>query len=350
MALRREALGGPGRLRRLAVEAVGAGVVDVADLDDFVDECDRLGGIAAPRAQDFVADFRLRFHTEVDTRLDGFSPDYVDQQLALYREVSGREIDQEANEQTAVDIDALTAVANPYGTDDVTRIAHHARTILTTVLVADVPAGARVLDMGCGWGLSTEMLGFCGATVTALDINPSFCELVGRRSAARSLDVTTVVAAFDGIRSRDVFDLVLFYECLHHAIRPADLLMHLAGSVAPGGKIALAGEPIQTEFWPHWGLRLDPQSVYCIRKFGWFENGWSAEHLRACFAQAGFDLSLFPGIGFMHGHVGVAVRIDDEVIAPTPHWAVPPTPDPVPVPPPGGVERVARAVARRIFR
>ena len=146
MALRREALGGPGRLRRLAVEAVGAGAVDVADLDDFVDECDRLGGIAAPRAQDFVADFRLRFHTEVDTRLDGFSPDYVDQQLALYREVSGREIDQEANEQTAVDIDALTAVANPYGTDDVTRIAHHARTILTTVLVADVPAEAPGAD------------------------------------------------------------------------------------------------------------------------------------------------------------------------------------------------------------
>lgn len=325
---------------------MGAGVIDVADLDAFVDECDRLGGIATPEARDFVADFSLDFHTPVDTRLDGFSPAYVEQQLALYREVSGREVDQETNEQTPVDLEGLATTANPYGTADVSRMAHHARTILTTVLVADLPHGARVLDMGCGWGLSTEMLGFCGAEVTALDINPSFCELVERRAATRGLDVTAVNAAFDDFRSDHRFDLVLFYECLHHAILPADLLTRLATLVAPGGKIALAGEPIQTEFWPRWGLRLDPQSVYCIRKYGWFENGWSATHLTACFERAGFELTLFPGIGFMHGEIGVAVRAD-EAAAPSAHWAVPLLPEP---PSPGRVERLARSIAKRVFR
>jgi len=37
----------------------------------------------------------------------------------------------------------------------------------------------------------------------------------------------------------------------------------------------------------NWGLRLDPLSVYCIHKFGWFESGWSADFLTAAFQRAG---------------------------------------------------------------
>lgn len=335
-------------VRRLAL-AVGVGTVATDDLHDFVEECDRLGGIHTSEASELVADFSLSFSTPVDPSLDGFDPTYVDQQLALYREISGRDVDQESNEQGEVVFENHLHAPNPYGILEPERVPHHARTILTTYLVADVPVGGRVLDMGCGWGMSTEMFAFCGCSVTAVDINASFTELVARRADERGYDVTTVRSSFDDFASDEQFDLVFFYECLHHAIRPWTVLERLATNVAPGGKIAFAGEPIQTQHWPHWGLRLDPQSVYCIRKYGWFENGWSSAFLAACFQRAGFELTLMDGIGFQHGEIGVAVRPDEHEDPPSPHWAVPRVPGTV-APSPGPLERVARAVGRQVFR
>ncbi len=329
---------------------MGVGAVDSSDLDDFVVEIDRLGGLGTTQAIEFMSDFSLRFRTPVDTTLDGFDTAYKEQQLDLYREISGREVNQEANEQTEFELDEFLHTPSPYGSIEAARIAHHARTILTTHLVTDLAPGARVLDMGCGWGMSTEMFAFCGCSVTAVDINPDFTDLVARRAGIRGYNVEAVCSTFDDFESSDEFDLVFFYECLHHAIAPWEVLQRLAGNVAAGGKFAFAGEPIQGDYWPQWGLRLDPWSVYSIRKHGWFESGWTADFLERCFDRVGFDLTLLPGIGFQHGEIGVAVRRTDDMAPPSAHWAVPRTPHEEPPPPPGMIERLARAVARRIFR
>lgn len=348
MAIRQPALEPAAVVRRLAL-TVGVGVVETADLDDFVAAVDDLGGLGTPEAIDFMADFSLRHRSVVDTRLDGFDPTYMGQQLDLYREVSGRDVDQEANEITDFKLDEFLHTPNPYGSIEAGRVAHHARTILTVYLVADLQPGARVLDMGCGWGLSTEVLAFCGCEVTAVDINADFTDLVARRAGPRGYDVRTIRSSFDEFESDDRFDLVLFYECLHHAIAPWTVIERLAGNVAAGGKIAFAGEPIQDLYWPQWGLRLDPHSVYSIRKHGWFESGWTADFLHRCFDRAGFELTVMPGIGFQHGEIGVAVRRAEEVATPSPHWGVARIPGEAEPPPPGAVERVARGVARRIF-
>ena len=348
MALRQSGLDTAAGIRRLAL-AVGVGTVGTDDLQEFVEACDRLGGIHTPEAAEYVADFSLAYGTPIDPVLDGFDPAYAEQQLALYREVSGRDVDQEANEQGEVVFGNHLNAPNPYGILEPDRVPHHARTILTAYLVADVPVGGRVLDMGCGWGMSTELFAFCGCSVTAVDINPVFTELVAQRAEVRGYDVTTVHSSFDDFTSDEQFDLVFFYECLHHAIRPWTVLERLAGNVAPGGKIAFAGEPIQDLHWPQWGLRLDPQSVYCIRKYGWFENGWSSAFLAACFERAGFELTLMEGIGFQHGEIGVAVRAGEHDEPPSAHWAVPRGPGEMAAAP-GAVERVARAVGRRVFR
>lgn len=329
---------------------MGAGVVDAADLAGFVTEIDRLGGPGTAAAIDFASDFSLRYETPVDTRLDGFDPAYMAQQLELYREISGRAVDQNTNEHTDFELEEFLWSASPYGTIEADRIAHHARTILTSYLVSDLAPGARVLDMGCGWGMSTEMFAFCGCAVTAVDINPDFIELVERRAERRGFDVRAVTSSFDDFESDEVFDLVFFYECLHHAIAPWTVIDRLARNVAPGGKFAFAGEPIQDLFWPQWGLRLDPQSVYSIFKHGWFESGWTADFLHRCFDRAGFELTLMPGIGFQHGEIGVAVRRADGAVPPSAHWAVPRVPGVEPAPPPGAIERMARAMARRLFR
>lgn len=319
---------------------MGAGQVAAADLDDFVAEIDRRGGIASSEAVGWAADFEVDFETPVDTTVDGFSTAYTTMQQALYRELSGRDINQDANEWTAVAHDEVVDAANPYGSRDVDRIAHHARAVLTAIVVSELPTAARVLDLGCGWGLSTELFAFCGAEVHAVDVNPDFTDLVSERAGPRGLDVTTHVARFDTFDTDERFDLVFFYESLHHAIEPWSVIERAARWLVPEGKITLAGEPVQDRWWPQWGLRLDAESVYCIRKFGWFENGWSAAFLTECFRRAGLELTLLDGIGHRHTPIGVAVRPGLHADPPTAHWAVPPPP---PAPPPLSVwARAAR--------
>ena len=273
--------------------------------------CDRLGGIDAPAAADYIRDFRLNHATRVNESLDPFSDAYFNEQLTLYREIAGRDLDQETGELTTVDVERNWLAANPYGSRDIGFIARHARAIHSVLVTAGLPPGAKVLDMGAGWGLSSEAVAFAGACVTAVDINPAFVELVNRRAARLSLSISAVHGTFDGFETDDRFDLILFYECLHHALRPWRSLRHLGRFLAPGGKIAVAGEPINNE-WRHWGLRRDPLSVYCIRKFGWFESGWTAAFLVESFREAGFRLTLLHGIGLDNGTVGIALREDEQ--------------------------------------
>ncbi|MFO0937551.1 MAG: methyltransferase domain-containing protein [Gemmataceae bacterium] len=287
---------------------MGVGTIHSRDLDQFVSECDRRGGIAHPDAVKYVEDFDLRFETAVDKTLDPFSDAYFSQQQALYSELAGRKLDQSTGELSPLDPTAHTSGCNPYNSRDVGFISKHARTIHTCLLMADLPAGAKILDAGSGWGLSSEMMAFAGAEVTAVDINPPFVELVRRRSERLGLPITSVHATFDEFETDQQFDLLFFYECLHHSLKPWETVARLGRFVKSGGKITIAGEPINAIWWPHWGIRLDALSVYCIRKFGWWESGWTEEFIVRCFERAGFTLTLYPHVGLANGHVGVGVR------------------------------------------
>lgn len=293
-----------------------AGCVSSSELNDFVDECDRLGGIQSSACAAFVSNFSVRLSTRVDETLDPFSEEYCQQQIAVYRELAGRELNQEEGELTSFELEAHVHGQNPCAMGDVEHMAKHTRSVVTTALAAGLPHNAHILDMGCGWGLSSEILAFCGAKVDAVDINPMFVELVRRRAAHKKLPIRAFSATFDTFTSDDRYDLIMFYECLHHSVRPWQTLAHLAPLLAPGGKIAFSGEPIYAGWWKHWGLRLDALSVYCIRKFGWFESGWSEEFITSAFGRAGLELHLAPGLGVDHSPVGVAHRSGDQVSAP----------------------------------
>ncbi len=203
---------------------------------------------------------------------------------------------------------------NPYHRNDIAFLSKHSRAVLTAIMLADPPAGAHILDAGCGWGLSSELMAFCGARVTAIDINPAFVELVRRRAQRFMLPITAIRSEFDTFETGERFDLLFFYECLHHSVKPWESLKSLGRFVKPEGKIVFAGEPVNTVWWPHWGLRLDAPSVYCARKFGWWESGWSMLFIARCFEQAGFTLNTFEEIGLDNGPIGIATRTGQEIV------------------------------------
>ena len=275
-------------------------------LDAFVRRSDEAGGPNSPGCTAYWRDFEYRPTVAVDQMLDPFGPDYAAAQLALYHELSGRSLDQVANEQTRFDLPLHVAAPNPYGPHDPAATAVHLQRLSRAIMVARPLMGARMLDMGCGWGLSSEFAAYLGLDVTGVDINPDFVSLVNQRAALRGFQVRAVNATFDDYVPEGTFDLILFYECLHHAVRPWEVIERLAPSLAPGGAMVLAGEPIN-DAWRHWGMRLDPLSIYCIRKFGWFESGWSLDFIKSVFART--DMRVEAQYDPAVGHTLVARRL-----------------------------------------
>lgn len=291
--------------------AMGLGVIPTTDLDRFVKECDESGLLATARGRERLAGFQLSHSARVDQSLDPFSEEYFQQQVGLYREISGRELDQGTGEQTPIDVEAHAMAANPYNQARIGHIARHVRAIQGSLMAANLPAGAAILDMGCGWGLSSETMAYSGAMVTAVDINPRFVELIQRRAVRLGLPIEAVVSNFDSYTDSRRYDLVFFYECLHHSLRPWETLARMVKLLKPGGRIMWAGEPVNRSWWRHWGLRLDPESVYVMRKYGWWEGGWSLGFLTRCFERCGMSLQVIGGIGLDGGPVGFAVRAEE---------------------------------------
>jgi len=283
----------------------GAGTVTRETLRAFVEKTDELGGPSAPAALAYFADFTYRRSVVVDQTLDPRSPEYCGQQLSLYTELAGRDLDQKEHELTDFDFDRSVDAANPYGHRSTRFLAEHARSVCEAIALADLDDSPNVLDMGSGWGLSSELLAFTGCSVTAVDINHKFVELVRRRSERRGLQIEVVQSSFDEFKTDGMFDAVFFYECLHHAVRPWELLRKCGLWLRDGGKLIISGEPINEYWWKHWGLRLDALSVYCIHKFGWFESGWSMSFLKEMILDAGFIPTVYEGRGL--GGAGVII-------------------------------------------
>lgn len=277
-------------------------LVTSATLDAFVTRSDELGGPNTAACQEYWVGFTYEPTLQVDQSLDPFSDAYVAQQQDLYSELSGRGFNQEENERTLFDITGYVDAPNPYNHPDASDLALHIQRLSKAFHLSGVKRGGHLLDMGSGWGLSSELGAYLGLRVTAVDINPDFVNLVNARAARTGSKIIAIQGEFDDYRPSEPVDVILFYECLHHALRPWTLIDTLRRGLTPGGSVVLAGEPINALWWTHWGMRLDAMSVYCIRKFGWFESGWSLPFITQVLERCGLEVEVVmdsdPNVGY----------------------------------------------------
>lgn len=327
-----------GKVRRTVGSALGIGPVSdraavrmsdfgAADLDGFVAKTEVLGGPNSKGSAEYWSTFRYKPNTEVDQSLDPLGDEYFRQQISLYEEISGRSLDQTSNEQCDVNVALHVAAPNPYNHPDPAVLAGQLATLASVCSVAGAARGSNVLDMGCGWGLSSETLAYCGFAVDAVDINQKFVDLVNGRAARLGLPIQAVRSNFDEFAPppEKLYAFALFYECFHHALKPWSLMEAVVSMLEPGGKLILASEPVQATWWRTWGLRLDPLSVYCIRKYGWFESGWSVEFLRQMFARNGLVFSTAAANGVANAiYIGTrsetASMVDLKTVAGSDEW------------------------------
>jgi len=116
--------------------------------------------------------------------------------------------------------------------------------------------GKAALDLGCGEGRHTILLGLRGYDVTAVDLEP--LALRKAKARAREAGVRARFAAGDALDLRfpdAAFDLVLDYGCFHHVVT-RDWARYRRGVtriLKPGGHLLLS--VFSTKFRHHPGER-----------------------------------------------------------------------------------------------
>ena len=240
---------------------------------------------------------------------DPESPAYHDAVLAQYRLVSGRDrYDPQLDEQFPFDVERMVVQPFPYCTHSSVTVGEQLIAIGLLIRALDLPTGARVLEFGAGWGITTLELARMGCDVTAVDVNPRYLDLVRRRAERQGLTVSLAAGDMLGFSSPRPFDRILFYECFHHCPQPARLLRRLPGLLADGGMVCFAGEPITDDFPCPWGLRLDGMSALSIRKYGWMELGFRTSYFMDLLRREGWAARRLPSLDVPHQSAILARR------------------------------------------
>jgi 2-polyprenyl-3-methyl-5-hydroxy-6-metoxy-1,4-benzoquinol methylase len=111
-----------------------------------------------------------------------------------------------------------------------------------------VPERIRVLDIGCGTGLSSELLmGTClGTRVEHLDMLDTSTEMLRKcdsRKSLKSSSRTLILGTLDRLTPGESYDLILTCSVLHHIPNLAEFLDVVARFQRPGGAFMHVQDP-----------------------------------------------------------------------------------------------------------
>ena len=99
----------------------------------------------------------------------------------------------------------------------------------------DLPAAARILEIGCGTGHNLPMLGSFG-TVDAIEIDPAAREIASQRLGQPV--GSAPLPALTGVERR-AYDLVAVLDVVEHIEDDVAALKAMAECLKPGGKILI---------------------------------------------------------------------------------------------------------------
>lgn len=123
--------------------------------------------------------------------------------------------------------------------------------------------GKRVLEVGCGEGVASVQLAYCGADVDAVDLSPVSIDVGRRRAEANGLGVNFRVADVtrDDLAAPGTYDVVWCDLILHHLTDSLAAVMDgVVRWLKPGG-VFIAREPVAYASWLKAARRLVPVNV-----------------------------------------------------------------------------------------
>ncbi len=97
--------------------------------------------------------------------------------------------------------------------------------------------GARVLEIGCGSGLHTELMAAAGAEVTAVDLTLHAIEATRKRLALKGLSADVIQADAESLPldSRS-FDFVWSWGVIHHSARTGKIVREISRIIKATGE------------------------------------------------------------------------------------------------------------------
>ncbi len=236
------------------------------------------------------------------TRMDPFEPGYKAAAMDLYLFLRGRAEQgyrAERDEKSATELpENAWAGIVPWSFGEATTAAEHVLAWGHILAHANLPRGGALLEYGPGSGQVLLMLARMGYRACGVDIDPLALDIIQFQARQLNIAVETEHAAFGQGFTGQTFDTVLFYESFHHAFEFEDLLAGLHRRLNPGGRVLLCGEPVVHGVgggipYP-WGPRLNALSVFCMRRFGWMELGFTHDYFMRVAQRHGWAPSFHP--------------------------------------------------------
>lgn len=235
--------------------------------------------------------------------LDPHSEVYREAALALYRDLRGSErayVAEEDERSGALLPDNVMTGVSPWIFRDAGMIAEFLFSWGQIMRALALPPNseASILEYGSGSGQLLLMLARIGLRVAAVDIDLASLESVRAQAALMRVEVRTEQAGFGEGFEGERFDRIIFFEAFHHAIGFDALLGRLRQRLNEGGRLILCGEPVVGTPLPSipypWGPRLDGLSVFCIRRYGWMELGFTESFLVEAMQRRGWLVEVRP--------------------------------------------------------
>lgn len=265
-------------------------VVPLGELDDVLEEAAACFGRGEDDGRAFLAGVRV---APPPNPVDPFSAEYLDWVFHLYATVSGRGPYSVGHESSPFDLGDALRRPFPYATGSSVVVGDDLVARGSVVRALGLPAPARVVEFGPGWGNLTSDLAATGHQVTAVDVDRGFCELIRHRVPDAEV-VCTDMLSFAAAPQGGPFDAAVFFESFHHCADHLALLEHLHGVVRPGGMVVLGAEPVDLLEYP-WGPRLDGLSLWSSRRYGWLELGFDERYFPEALRRTGWLVRRLPG-------------------------------------------------------
>ena len=156
-----------------------------------------------------------------------------------------------------------------------------------------LPAGSRILDVGCGSGWLCEYFARFGYDVTGIDISPTLIAMAEERLSKvpygadheQELSYRFLVHDIEAATLEETFAAVICYDSLHHFEDEHAVLAHLAAMLEYGGQLfVLEGER------PPEGSETEGQLRGVMRQYETLESPFTRDYLLSLLRDYGFAI------------------------------------------------------------
>jgi SAM-dependent methyltransferase len=156
-----------------------------------------------------------------------------------------------------------------------------------------LPAGARILDVGCGSGWLCEYFTRLGYQVTGIDISPDLIEMARERLSKvpygldheEILNYRFLVHDIEAEPLKETFDAIICYDALHHFEDERAVLKNVAAMLDYGGQLfVLEGER------PPEGSETEVELRNVMRQYETLESPFSRDYLLSLVREHGFAI------------------------------------------------------------